>query len=695
MAAVTNDLPVGGAAQEAPAGTGLLDAVLARVRALAARRLLWLESLAGGGAEGGGGWNLPARLRVALLDLDSPRAESRFYQTDPRCRELTAQAEAHAAAIEDAPDNPFRHLVEALGATRPEADLLQVCLAAQLDPGLAQIYGYLEGDVERRSYATEPLAARLCGYGRAAMWSPAGALARWQVIRAEASDPGEPAPLRLDSYVLQFLHGGAELDPELLGCASYVEPRAPLPRWPVEEVGRRVYDALERGMPSRVWVVGQRLSGRRTFAACVAGLLGSPLVAVDTSRIEEQSWQRAQVRIRRHALLHGCAVAWHGAQVQRVCAAGDPKLPLEFAVLEPPGEVPSEPGWREERVEMPRLLSHERGRLWEEFLPESAGWPEEARRTLAERYLIQFGEVAHVAAQAPENFEGVRRLAREFSRGRLDDLGHLLDCPFRREDLQLPERLVRTLDEFLSEARERVRFWEDERVRRLFPRGTGLIGLLSGPPGTGKTMAAQVVASELELDLYRIDLASTVNKYIGETAKNLRRLFARAADMNAVLLFDEADALFSKRTEVRDSHDRYANADTNYLLQLIEDYPGVALLATNKRQNMDEAFVRRVRFLMFFPRPDAAQRLVIWRQVVRELAGEERELALLGELEQAAEKLEATGAQIKNSVLAAMFLARRAGRPVEIGDIRRGLERELLNQGYTAALDGGGKGAKR
>ena len=693
MAAVTDDAAVGDVAR-APEEAGLLDAVLARVRALATRRLRWLESLAGVGAEDDLGDGLPARLRVALLDLDSPREESRFYHANARCRELTAQAENYDEVIADAPDSAFSHLTEVLGATRPEADLLQVCVAAQLDPSLAQIYGYLEGDVARRSYATEALAARLCGYGRASMWSPAGALARWQLIEADAADPGESPPLRVDPYVLQFLQGSTELDPELLGCASYVEARAPLPRWPVEEVSRRVYEALGRGMPSRVLVVGQRLSGRRTFAACAARRLGSPLVAIDTSRIGEQNWQRTQVRVRRHALLHGCAVAWHGGQVLRACADADPKLPLEFAVLEPPGEAPPGTGWREERVEMPRLLSNERGRLWERFLPASKGWPEEARRSLAERYLLQVGEVAHVAAQAPESFGDVRRLAREFSRGRLEELGHLLDCPFRRADLQLPERLGRLLDEFLFEARDRIRFWENERARRLFPRGTGLIGLMSGPPGTGKTMAAQVIAAELELDLYRIDLASTVNKYIGETAKNLRRLFARAADMNAVLLFDEADALFSKRTEVRDSHDRYANADTNYLLQLIEDHPGVALLATNKRQNMDEAFVRRVRFLMFFPRPDAAQRLAIWRQVVRELAGEDREQALAQELERAAEKVEATGAQIKNATLAAMFIARQAGRPLETEDLRRGLERELSNQGYSPAPDAGGRGAK-
>jgi hypothetical protein len=680
---------------------GLLDAVLARMRALAKRRLLWLESLAAAPEGREADASLPARLRVALLDLDSPEREVGFYKTDARCRELTARAAAFADAIANSPDNALCHLTDVLGLSPSEADLLQVCVAAQLDPSLAQIYGYLEGDVARRSYATEALAGRLCGYGRASMWSPAGALARWQVLEADAYEPGESPPLRVDPYILQFLQGSTEIDAELLECAVYVRPQTPLARWPVNEISARIAEALERGVPNRIWVVGQRLSGRRTLAACVAQSLASALVAVDTSRISEQNWSRVQVRIRRHGMLHGCAVAWHGEQVLRACASGAFQLALEFAVLEPPGEAHSALGWREERVEMPRLLSHERRALWEQFLPSSKSWSEETQRRLSERYLLQVGEIVHVAAQAPESFDDVRRLAREFSRGRLDDLGHLLDCPFRREDLQLPERLGRLLDEFLFEARDRIRFWENERVRRLFPRGTGLVGLMSGPPGTGKTMAAQVIAAELELDLYRIDLASTVNKYIGETAKNLRRLFARAADMNAVLLFDEADALFSKRTEVRDSHDRYANADTNYLLQLIEDYPGVALLATNKRQNMDEAFVRRVRYLMFFPKPDATQRLAIWRQVVRELAGEELERKLAGEIEQAAEKVEATGAQIKNAMLAAMFLSRQAERPLGIKELRRGLERELSNQGFTVSLEpevkakGKGKGERR
>jgi hypothetical protein len=149
------------------------------------------------------------------------------------------------------------------------------------------------------------------------MWSPVSALARWQVIEAADAESGETPPLRVDPYIARFLQGREEIDPELLHCASYVEPRTALPRWPVEELSRRIHDALGQGLPNRIWLVGQRLSGRRTLAACVAQNLGSTLVAINTSRIGEREWPRLHVRIQRQALLHGHAIAWCGEHVSR------------------------------------------------------------------------------------------------------------------------------------------------------------------------------------------------------------------------------------------------------------------------------------------------------------------------------------------------------------------------------------------
>jgi adenylate kinase family enzyme len=669
------------AAESTPASA--IEAMLARIRALCHRRLLWLDQLAASGQRGVTG------LSKALLNLDSPQAEQQFYQSCDEARELQRIAAQHESRIFEQQPNRLRHLCEILRLERAERDLLQVCLASSIDPGLAEVYAVLDG-ADGRIAPTEPLAARLCGYGRAPLWSPAGAASLWHLIEAEEAERGDPPTLRVDPYILSYVQGGSELDPELTTCCfTQLDLWDPLESWSVGEMAARILAAVERGVPSRVQIVGPPLSGRKSLAASVASQLGSPLVAVDTMRVDTNQWKQVRTRVQRQALLHGAAVAWIGTEAKRGLELEPGLLPLEFTIIETMDDLAPAYGWHEERFTMPALSSSERRELWLRFIPASGTWAAGELQHLSRRFAATVGEISHVAAQGSEKFDDVCRHTRELSRGKLGELAKLVDCPFTRDDLYVPDELGKLLGEFLFEARDRTEFWEQPSARRLFPRGTGLIGLLAGPPGTGKTMAAQVIAHELGLDLFRIDLASTVNKYIGETAKNLRRLFARAAQMNAVLLFDEADALFSRRTDVRDSHDRYANADTNYLLQLVEDYPGIALLATNKRQHMDDAFVRRVRYVLHFPRPDATLRLAIWRQVVAELAGRECAGRMGADLERLAAQAPLTGAQIKNAVLAGVFLARQACRALEFEDIRRGLERQLSNQGGSASFQRG------
>jgi SpoVK/Ycf46/Vps4 family AAA+-type ATPase len=208
------------------------------------------------------------------------------------------------------------------------------------------------------------------------------------------------------------------------------------------------------------------------------------------------------------------------------------------------------------------------------------------------------------------------------------------------------------------------------------------MALFSGPPGTGKTMAAQVMAAALGYDLFRVDLAGVVSKWVGETSQNFERILTRAADMHAMILFDECDAIFAKRTsEIRDAQDKFANTDAAYLLQAIESYPGIALLATNQKGNVDPAFIRRLRYVLEFSKPDAAQRLEIWRKIVRGLAGEDRLPALSAALELLSEAIEATGAQIKYAVLGALFGAKREEAPLDLRHLLRGLERELAKEG--------------
>ena len=237
------------------------------------------------------------------------------------------------------------------------------------------------------------------------------------------------------------------------------------------------------------------------------------------------------------------------------------------------------------------------------------------------------------------------------------------------------------LDDLLFEAHDRVAFWEQPDARRLFPHGRGLLALFSGPPGTGKTMSAQVVAATLGMDLFRIDLAAVVSKWVGETSRNLDRLLRHAADLDVVLLFDEADALFGKRTDVKEANDRFANTDTGFLLQAIESYRGVALLSTNRKGDIDPAFVLRLRYVFDFPVPTEVERLQLWRGLVGQLAGAAEAERLSTDLQRLAAGVEVTGAQIKLAVLTALFASRRDQRDVTADHLMRGLERELAKEG--------------
>ena len=256
---------------------------------------------------------------------------------------------------------------------------------------------------------------------------------------------------------------------------------------------------------------------------------------------------------------------------------------------------------------------------------------------------------------------------------RLGELAIKIEPRYGWNDVVLPENTLAQLHEICSQVRHRHRVLGEWRFERKLSYGKGLSALFVGPSGTGKTMAAEVIANELQLDLYKIDLSTVVSKYIGETEKNLAKIFGEAESSNAILFFDEADALFGKRTKVSDAHDRYANIETSYLLQKMESYAGVAILATNFQENIDEAFARRIRFLVDFPFPDAERRQQIWRTHFPAEAPTSREIdyAWLGQ------QLQITGGNIKNIALNAAFLAAEDGGEIAMDHVLRGAKREF------------------
>jgi len=254
----------------------------------------------------------------------------------------------------------------------------------------------------------------------------------------------------------------------------------------------------------------------------------------------------------------------------------------------------------------------------------------------------------------------------------LDSLAHRTELKANWQDIVLPEQELILLQQIAGQVKQRAKVYVDWGFVRKVNRGLGITALFAGESGTGKTLAAEVLANELHLILYRIDLSSVVSKYIGETEKNLRRLFDAAEDGGAILFFDEADALFGKRSEVKDSHDRYANIEVNYLLQRMEHFRGLAILATNMRSALDIAFIRRLRFIVNFPFPGVADRVLMWQKVFpAQTPLDDLDYARLA-------RVNLTGGSIHNAAINAAFLAAQANQRVSMGAVLTAIRNELI-----------------
>jgi SpoVK/Ycf46/Vps4 family AAA+-type ATPase len=276
-------------------------------------------------------------------------------------------------------------------------------------------------------------------------------------------------------------------------------------------------------------------------------------------------------------------------------------------------------------------------------------------------------------------------ICRDQARRRLDGLAQRIEPTAAWDDLVLPEPQRQVLRDIESHVRQRFQVYERWGFATKGLRGLGISALFSGASGTGKTMAGEVLAGRLRLDLYRIDLSSVVSKYIGETEKNLRRIFDAAEQGGAILFFDEADALFGKRSEVKDSHDRYANIEVSYLLQRMESYRGLAILTTNMKSALDPAFLRRIRFVIQFPFPDACQRAEIWRRIFpAETPTEGLDTKKLS-------RLNVAGGNIRNIALNAAFVAADAREPVRMTHLLRAARSEYakLEKALTESEIGG------
>jgi SpoVK/Ycf46/Vps4 family AAA+-type ATPase len=330
------------------------------------------------------------------------------------------------------------------------------------------------------------------------------------------------------------------------------------------------------------------------------------------------------------------------------------------------------PGRAVVNVDAAKPSTEEQQHVWREALTQEPERAAQDAATLASHFNLNVADIRGIAAQADgAALAPLWDSALRHARPALDQLAQRIDPVAGWDDLQLPEAETALLRQIAGQVAQRGAVYDDWGFRARMNRGLGISALFAGDSGTGKTMAAEAIARELNLLIYRIDLSAVVSKFIGETEKNLRKLFDGAEDSGAILFFDEADALFGKRSEVKDSHDRYANIEVNYLLQRMEAYRGLAILASNRKGALDNAFLRRLRFIVNFPMPAPAQRERIWRRIVPpETPLEELDWARLAQFG-------LSGGSIHNAALNAAFLAAGAGRKVGMPLVLEAIRGEL------------------
>jgi len=591
-------------------------------------------------------------------------------------------------------------LCTALALSSFERDVLLMCAGMELDGAFAASCAAAQGD-PHRAYPTFSLALAALPDAHWSALTPTEPLRRWRLL--EIANMGESllhGRLRIDERVLHYLAGISYLDQRLEGLVKPYSARRELPL-SQQQAADRIAEFWSRRKDTEQWPIvalcGRDQSGKCSVAAHACSMLGLRLHIIRAADVPQSAAEReAFARLwEREAMLLNSAL---------FLEQGDQDLqPAALSLIEALNcllfvSVPESLSLRDRsvyRVDARKPSSAEQQSLWIDALGPTASQMNGELERVVSQFSLGTDAIYNASefareSTAPDGDEaitgsGLWDACRAQARPRLDDLAQRIIPAATWNELVLPELQMRELHQVSAHVRRRAKVYGEWGFATKGERGLGISALFAGASGTGKTMAAEVLANELQLDLYRIDLSQVVSKYIGETEKNLRRVFDAADEGGAVLLFDEADALFGKRSEVKDSHDRYANIEVSYLLQRMETYRGLAILTTNLKGSVDTAFLRRLRFIIQFPFPDAAHRAKIWRNIFPvQTPLEAIDFSRLA-------RLSIPGGNIRNIALHAAFLAAEAGDVVTMGHLARAARGEYtkLEKPLTEAEIGG------
>ena len=586
--------------------------------------------------------------------------------------EQVAEAAEEMARLEAADPPPALPLLaQRFGLSPFERDVLLLAVAMELDTRFPALCARAQDDATR-PFPTFALALTLFDDAAWEALSPEGPLRYWRLVEVSHTPPHPltTSPLRADERIVNYAKGLNHLDERLAAATTPLRPPSGVGLAPSQEkaadAARTALQSAGPGPVPIVHLVGGDGESKQLVAAHVCAelglrphrLLGGALgPAADVEGLA-RLWRRESALLPLAIYLEqpeGEGDAQDGALARFATRAGSFCF-LDARDLRLPAGTPVIP------VEVAKPAAAEQREAWDEVLGDAADGLPAALAGQFDLGLPVLHRVAHeglaAAAEGAPLREALWDAALKATRPGMDRLAVRVDARATWDDLVLPAAETALLRQVAAQVAQRSRVYDEWGFGARMNRGMGIAALFAGESGTGKTMAAEVIATALRLNLYRIDLSAVVSKYIGETEKNLRRLFDAAEDGGAILFFDEADAIFGKRSEVKDSHDRYANIEINYLLQRMEAYRGLAILATNVKNALDTAFLRRLRFVVEFPFPAPAERRRMWERVFPPRA----EVAAL-DFDRLA-RLPMAGGSIHNVALNAAFQAAHEGTPV-------------------------------
>jgi ATPase family associated with various cellular activities (AAA) len=571
-------------------------------------------------------------------------------------------------------------LCAAFGLSPFERDVLLLCAGVELSASVANLCATVQGN-SQQGYPTFSLALAALP---AAHWSavaPLRPLRHWRLIEVNLADSLTQSRLRIDERVLHYLNGITYIDDRLSGLVQPVVITAELPPSHLQLVEQMMAGWQREAPLPIVQLCGNQLASQEAVALGACHRLGMALHRLRAAEVPvlpgdrealSRLWEREAI-FSQSALLLDCTDLDPGThrslisllETMQTFAIVLTREPLDLhrptlrLTVHPPTPAEQQALWKTALGDFTPDFSPQLETLTSHF-----SLSPNTIRTISQEFRMQNSECR------VQDADSLWHLCRTQARTRLDQLAESIQATANWDDLILPDSQKQTLHEIAAQVRQRSTVYQTWGFANKSANGFGISALFAGGSGTGKTMAAAVLAQELKLDLYRIDLSQVVSKYIGETEKNLRRVFDAAEMGGAILLFDEADALFGKRSEVKDSHDRYANIEVSYLLQRMETYRGLAILTTNLKSAIDIAFLRRIRFVVQFPFPDANQRTQIWQRIFpAQLPTQDLDYAKLAQLT-------ITGGNIRTIALNAAFLAADRGEPLQMKHLLRAAQSE-------------------